>query len=127
MDIINRLNSCNNNIRTFCIFDELYSGTNPYEAVASALSYLSYLCNNKNIKFILTTHYVELCKKLDILQKQNIINKHMKVKTDSNGDFNFTYKLSDKISNIKGGIKVLKDLQYPKKIIDYTEKYINLK
>jgi hypothetical protein len=109
----------------FCIFDELYSGTNPYEAVASALSYLSYLCSNKNIKFILTTHYVELCKKLDILQKHNIINKHMKVKSDSNGDFNFTYKLTDRISNIKGGIKVLKDLQYPKKIIDYTEKYIN--
>ena len=35
------------------------------------------------------------------------------------------YKLTDRISNIKGGIKVLKDLQYPKKIIDYTEKYIN--
>jgi hypothetical protein len=111
----------------FCIFDELYSGTNPYEAVASALSYLSYLCDNKNIKFILTTHYVELCKKLDIVQKNRIVNKHMKVDSNKNGDFQFTYKLSDKISNIKGGIKVLKDLQYPKKIIDYTEKYINLK
>ena len=111
----------------FCIFDELYSGTNPYEAVASALSYLSYLCNNKNIKFILTTHYVELCKKLDKFQKHNIINKHMKVKSDSNGDFYFTYKLIDNISDIKGGIKVLKDLQYPKKIINDTEKYINLK
>ena len=51
----------------------------------------------------------------------------MKVNTQSNGDFKFTYKLSDKISNIKGGIKVLKDLKYPKKIIDSTEKYINLK
>ena len=111
----------------FCIFDELYSGTNPYEAVASALSYLSYLCSNKNIKFILTTHYVELCKKLNIVQKHNIVNMHMKVDYNKTGDFEFTYKLVNKISSIKGGIKVLKDLNYPSKIIESTQKFINLK
>ena len=111
----------------FCIFDELYSGTNPYEAVASALSYLSYLCGNKNIKFILTTHYVELCKKLNIVQKHNIVNMHMKVDYNKTGDFEFTYKLVNKISSIKGGIKVLKDLHYPSKIIEATQKFINLK
>tara|TARA_Y100000992_G_C21268921_1_gene495533 strand:+ start:807 stop:2552 length:1746 start_codon:yes stop_codon:yes gene_type:complete len=125
-DIIDVID-CDKTKTHFCIFDELYSGTNPYEAVASALSYLSYLCNNKNIKFILTTHYVELCKKLDAIQNEKIVNKHMKVNPDNNGNFKFTYKLTDKISNIKGGIKVLKDLKYPKQIIDSTEKYINLK
>ena len=33
----------NPNKRHFCIFDELYSGTNPFEAIASAYSYLNYL------------------------------------------------------------------------------------
>jgi len=109
----------------FCIFDELYSGTNPYEAVASATSYLSYLCDNKNVKFIITTHYVELCEKLNTLKKNKIINKHMKVSSDKTGNFQFTYKLVNDISTIKGGIKVLKDLKYPTKIIESTENYIN--
>ena len=109
----------------FCIFDELYSGTNPYEAVASATSYLSYLCENKNVKFIITTHYVELCEKLNKIKKNKIINKHMKVSSDKTGNFQFTYKLVNDISTIKGGIKVLKDLNYPTKIIESTENYIN--
>ena len=41
----------------FCIFDELYSGTNPYEAVASAYAYLLYIIeNHKNFRFMITTH-----------------------------------------------------------------------
>ena len=112
------------NKRHFCIFDELYSGTNPYEAVASAVSYLDYICNNNNVTFILTTHYVELCKKLYKIQKTRVVNKHMKVNKDNFGDFKFTYKLINKISNIKGGIKVLKDLNYPTKIINSTKEII---
>ena len=112
------------NKRHFCIFDEIYSGTNPYEAVASAYSYLSYLCNNKNIKFMLTTHYVDLCKKLVKTNKSNISNKHMKViiKDDK---FEYKYKLINKISEIKGGINVLKQLNYPSKIIESTRLMIN--
>ena len=42
----------------FCIFDELYSGTNPYETISSAYSYLNYISNNKNVRFLLTTHFI---------------------------------------------------------------------
>jgi DNA mismatch repair ATPase MutS len=52
----------NKNDRHFCVFDELYSGTNPYEAVSNAYGYLDYIIKNKNIKVILTTHYIQLCK-----------------------------------------------------------------
>jgi len=123
-DIIDIIDS-DKNKKHFCIFDELYSGTNPYEAVASAFSYLSYLCKNKNIKFMLTTHYVELCKKLMKYENKKIVNKHMKVNKNNNGDFDFTYLLNNNISEIKGGIKVLKDLNYPTNIIDSTEQMIN--
>ena len=33
--------------RHFAVFDELYSGTNPYEAISSAYSYLNYISKNK--------------------------------------------------------------------------------
>lgn len=97
----------------FCIFDELYSGTNPDEAVKSGYHFLKYI-NSKNINFLLTTHYTKLCKQLKTL---NISNYKMSVKIVEN-DFNYTYKLTKGISKIKGGIKVLKDLQYPEQIIE---------
>ena len=108
--------------RHFCIFDELYSGTNPYEAIGSATSFLKYLNKNKNISFIITTHFLDLCKKLETIN--NINNKHMHIKEIDN-DFEYTYKLIDGISNIKGGVKVLKELDYPDEIINGTTEIIN--
>ena len=35
------------NVRSFCIFDELYSGTNPTEAIASAYAFTKYLSKIK--------------------------------------------------------------------------------
>ena len=121
-EILNSLES-NNDKRHFCIFDELYSGTNPYEAISSAYAYLLFLNKNSNINFILTTHYIQLCEKIELLHSTTILNKHMDVIPDEN-DFNYTYKLVDGISNIKGGIKVLKDLDYPIEIINTTQKII---
>ena len=63
----NKLSKANQNKdkKHFCIFDELYSGTNPSDAVDSAYSFLNYLTKFGNINFILTTHYVDLCEKLN--------------------------------------------------------------
>ena len=96
--------------RHFCIFDEIYSGTNPTEAIASAYSFLKYIAKSKNINFILTTHYISLCKLLD--NQPLIINKQMQITNDQN-----TYKLIKNISNVKGGIKVLEELNYDEEII----------
>ena len=35
--------------RHFCVFDELYSGTNPDEAVISATAFMKYMIKNKNL------------------------------------------------------------------------------
>jgi DNA mismatch repair ATPase MutS len=43
----------------------------------------------------------------------------MKIETHEN-DFKYTYKMEKGISNVKGGIKVLKDLEYPIEIINTT-------
>lgn len=120
IDIIDNVSieSNKNNInkeRHLCVFDELYSGTNPYEAVGSAYAFLSYLNKYSNVNFVLTTHYLDLCKRLD--KQPHINNYHMDVE-ERNDDLIYTYKLKKNISTIKGGVKVLKDLNYPKEIID---------
>ena len=107
--------------RHFCIFDELYSGTNPYEAISSAYSYLTHISKNKNVKFMLTTHFIRLCSLLE--KDKNIINKSMKT-TVINNNPDYTYKITNGISKIKGGVCVLKQLHYPQKIIDTTTKVL---
>ena len=113
----------NNALRHFCIFDEIYSGTNPYEAISGAYAFLSYLTNNaKHVDFMLTTHYVSLCEKLDA--NKAIINNHMEINTNNNG-FEYLYKLKQGISTVKGGVKVFKDLKYTNHIIIDMKNCIN--
>ena len=102
--------------KIFCIFDELYSGTNPEEAIASAKAFLNYLSNKTNVSFMITTHYNQLCNNTSLANKNycmKIINKDNKL--------TFTYKLIKGINKIKGGVNVLKELDYPKNIINATE------
>ena len=101
----------------FCVFDELYSGTNSDEAIDSAYGYLNYLNKFSNIDYVLTTHYTKLCKKLN---KQNN-NFYMKVNINTK-DFEYTYKIKKGISKVKGALKVLKDLNYPENIITNMKK-----
>lgn len=105
-----------------CVFDELFSGTNPYEAISVAYAYLKHICSLNNVTFLLTTHFLDLCKKLDKLK--NVKNMQMRV-VSNDGDFKYTYKVINGISCVKGGIKVLRDLGYPKHIVDYSSKIIN--
>ena len=102
----------------FCIFDELYSGTNPYEAISSAYSYLDYISKNKNVRFLLTTHFIRLCNLFE--KKSKIINKSMKTNIDDNKNPIYTYKITKGISTVKGGVSVLKNLKYPEQTIKMT-------
>jgi ABC-type multidrug transport system fused ATPase/permease subunit len=106
----------------FCIFDELYSGTNPYEAVASAYGYIDYLSGMRNVDLMLTTHYIELCKNLK--SNNSVKNYHMSVNMLADHNVEYLYKFKKGISTIKGGIKVLYDLEYPEAIITNTKKIL---
>ena len=113
-----------NNLRHFCVFDELYSGTNPYEAIGSAYGFLKYLNTFPNVTFLLTTHYLEICHRL--LKEQNVENFHMEI-LECKGkdmDFTYTYKLKPGISAVKGGVKVLKELHYPASVIQNASQVI---
>ena len=107
--------------RHFCVFDELYSGTNPYEAISSAYGYIKYIIKNKKVKFLLTTHFIRLCKILD--KDKNIENCSMKT-TIENDIPNYYYKIVNGISNVKGGITVLKEIHYPDEIIEDSRKIL---
>jgi DNA mismatch repair ATPase MutS len=112
----------NSTKRHFCIFDELYSGTNPYEAVAAAYGYIDYISKNPNVDLILTTHYIELC---ELLEKHNagaITNLHMSV-SPLTGEY--LYKIAGGVSTIKGGLKVLRDLDYPNEIVESARRIID--
>jgi hypothetical protein len=110
LDIIDK----NKHDTHFCVFDELYSGTNPEEAEKSATSFMSYLQKYTNVRSFLTTHFVKVCKKLNAIKSI----KNCKMVTNIKGDaLLFTYKLEKGISNVKGGINILTELNYPKEII----------
>jgi len=100
-----------------CAFDELYSGTNPEEAEQSATSFMKYITKNKNVSCILTTHFMKVCKRLE--KSKTIINYKMITERESD-KLIYKYLLTEGISNIKGGIMVLKQMNYPKEIIDNT-------
>ena len=103
------------NARHLCTFDELYSGTNPEEATKSAYSFLLYLAKNSNVDFILTTHYTSICSRL---KKSKCIENWKMDAIVKDDDIQYTYKIKKGISKIQGAIKVLKDMEYPKEIID---------
>lgn len=119
-DIIDAVKESGAKDTHFCVFDELYSGTNPEEAVISAYVVMNYLAKHKNVSTMLTTHYADLCRKLE--KKENMQNCHMKVLKTGEEDFEYTYLLEEGISVIKGGIKVLMDMDYPQEIIDSANK-----
>jgi len=100
----------------FCVFDELYSGTNPDEAESSATSFMKYLCKNKNVSCMLTTHFVNICKNL--ASNKKISNCQMKTNFDPvNNNIDYNYKLIKGISKIKGGMNILKNMDYPDEIL----------
>jgi energy-coupling factor transporter ATP-binding protein EcfA2 len=99
----------------FCAFDELYSGTNPKEAISSATSFMEYIIKNKNVDCLLTTHFIDVCTQLD--KHERIQNYLMNVEI-LDDKIKFTYKVEEGISQVSGGIDILKKLNYPQEIID---------
>ena len=111
--------------RHYCIFDELYSGTNPTEATKSAYAFLKYLGNFQNVDFILTTHYLSVCKRF---RKSAVIqNYQMDALVDEDtGKITYTYKIRRGISKIQGAVKILEEMDYPREILDTIQNYTNI-
>ena len=109
----------NDKSQHFCIFDEIFSGTNPDDAVNSGINYLNYLNKLENVDYMLTTHYYDLCKKSD---KEYVKNLKMNVNKKSKDNMKFSYKIEEGINKINGGSKILKDLEFPDEIVKNDNK-----
>jgi len=99
--------------RIMCIFDELFSGTNPMEATASAVSLLQYLSNYMNLDFLLTTHFTEVCEKLKLNPRVSL--KRMRVLENP---IQYTYKIENGISYVRGGVIILEQMGFPIPIVE---------
>jgi hypothetical protein len=115
-DIIDSINE-NKKETHFCLFDELYSGTNPDEAEKSATAFMTYLNKYKNVSSMLTTHFIKVC---DKLEKNKSIQNYKMVTDVKNKKLIYTYKMTKGISNVKGVVNILKEMNYPDEIIDHT-------
>lgn len=98
----------------FCIFDELYSGTNPEEATKAAHAFMKYVSAKPNVKLLLTTHYVSICDKWG---DDNIENYQMEVLQDED-EFVYTYTIKPGISKVHGAVHILQQMDYPQSILD---------
>ena len=107
--------------RYFCIFDELYSGTNPIEAVAGAFAFTRFLAKRRNVSFLITTHFYDFCKLCDT-HKVGVRNCQMgwdsSESSGTSDDITFTYKVKSGVSTLRGGVRVLKQIGYPPSIVD---------
>jgi len=121
-EIIDTIDSNKSDLH-FCIFDELFSGTNPEEAVISGTAFMTYLVKNKNMNCLLTTHFIDVCNHLE--KNPNIDNYKMDTR-EQDGKIKYTYILKKGISSVKGGFQVLRDMNYPSEIIKNTD-YLSVK
>jgi len=101
-----------------CIFDEIYSGTNPNDAVMCADMYLKGMNKlDDSVDYVLTTHYIELCENFN--EEKLIKNLKMNVKTDDETvDIKFLYTIVPGISYIHGGKHILKEMDYPEHLFN---------
>jgi len=117
-EILDSIHKDGDTSRHFCLFDELYSGTNPDEAVKCGYAYLCHLSETKNIHYVLTTHYTDLCKKLQSSSGMTTYRMKVNVPEKSSESMEYLYKIEDGINEIDGGIEVLRQMQYPSEILD---------
>jgi DNA mismatch repair ATPase MutS len=85
---------------------------------------MNYLIKSKGVYCILTTHFIKLCEHLD--KNKQIENCYMETEFTTNErnieDFKYKYTLKKGISSVRGGIKVLYDMEYPTEIIEESRK-----
>jgi len=81
---------------------------------------MEYLVKFKNVFCMLTTHFIEVCHNLD--KNSKIRNLHMDVKKEGENSWKYNYSLKPGISEVKGGLKVLYDMDYPSEIIESFQK-----
>jgi hypothetical protein len=120
----------------FLLMDELFSGTNHDDAVSAAYGFLCYLGKQErqeSARFMLTTHFVEICDHIEANMAHVADNYQMTVKFsgheddvdehvgDGDQELQYLYKIQKGISNIRCGVHILKQMKYPNEVLSYAQ------
>jgi hypothetical protein len=124
MEFCNTLENMPSNKFTFTIMDELFTGTNPEEGIASSYSVSEYLGHFDNSIMIITTHFTELTK-LAYEYPKRFMNKKFFVVKNPNGTFYRPYTIANGVSDQNIAIELLKNKGYNSIIIDRAQQFLN--
>lgn len=108
LEVLDSIKSTPKN-KHLCIFDELYSGTNPVEAISGSVAYIHSLEKAGNTRFLLTTHFHNI---LRYIRDDKTEKAYMLTEKDR-----FTYKLQKGINRDFGAIEIFKNLGYSTEFI----------
>ncbi len=95
-----KINSAIETEDTLVLIDEIFKGTNQTDRITASMKVIEKL-NNKNARFIITTHDFELC------EANNILNYHFNEEY-VNDKISFDYKIKDGKCETKNAIYLLK-------------------
>lgn len=112
------IKSCDKEVPSLCIIDEIFRGTNPIERISASAEILNYLVNNNSL-VIVATHDLELTEMVN-----NYGCYYFTEDVDDEG-LKFDYKLKKGVSPTRNAIKLLKYLGYPSEIIDRTNSRVD--
>lgn len=113
---LNLLRNLPSNKLSFIVMDEIFSSTNPEEAIAGASSIAELLSSYNNSISIITTHFKELTN----ISKHNsqFINYYFPVKIDTKEKIEFLYTIKKGVSNQYIALYLLKEQGLDKILID---------
>lgn len=112
------------NCFAFSIIDELFTGTNPQEGLATSFAICKYLSTNNNSINVVSTHFTDICNKIVAHKQAQTVNEpevslvKFTAYKDDNDRYKFLYKAEEGISNQHIAIDLLKERGYCKEILD---------
>lgn len=106
-----------------CIFDELYSGTNPVEATGGSLAYMQELAQLNHVKFMITTHYYDVVDGARTFSTP-IHSAYMKVLNRPTGN-EYTYRLESGMKKDYGALAVFSALGYSDSFLSSVQTFLD--
>jgi len=123
LDFCKTLEKIPPNIFSFTIMDELFTGTNPEEGIASSYAVCEYLGMFDNSIMIVTTHFNKLTE-LPKIYRRKFINKKFFVLKNADGSFYRPYMIADGVSDQNIAIELLRNKGYNSVIIERAIKLL---
>ncbi len=122
-ELLNIINNLPKNQFSFCVMDEMFSGTSPKEGEAASYAVANNIGSNKNSIAIIATHY-PLMKELESVTK-NFKNYQVRVVRHDDGTFSYPFKLEEGAADQNVAIDILKQEGFESSILAEAHAILN--